>query len=138
MSEVRETLLDPQKSDSGTWKWLAALAVSVGLTTGLTSAALSQQAYIPAAPEPGTDIPKSTVRMGILPYADGSFPIIGVKKGFFTDVGIGISPAEGTKVTEEQAHSLLMRGDLDVTHGYPPNFLPTYQNSRSRKADHVP
>ncbi|MDW6026557.1 hypothetical protein SAZ10_32835 [Mesorhizobium sp. BAC0120] len=109
---------------------MAALAVSAGLMAGMTTAALSQQEYKPAAPEPGTEIPQSTVRMGILPYADGSFPIIGVKQGFFGDVGISISPAEGTKVTEEQAHSLLMRGDLDVTHGYPPNFLPTYQNSR--------
>lgn len=87
--------------------------------------------YEPLAPEAGTDIPQVEVRMGVLPYADGSFPLIGDEMGFFEDVGIDIAR---TTVTEQQAHTLLMRGDLDVTHGYAPNFLPTYQNSRAVKA----
>lgn len=131
MGDTRVTELG-RRRDTGrrARRWVAALAISATLTAGMATGAFAQQQYTPAPPEPGTEIPKSSVRMGILPYADGSFPIIGVKQGFFEDVGISISPADGTKVTEEQAHSLLMRGDLDVTHGYPPNFLPTYQNSR--------
>lgn len=121
----------PGQRQRGTWTgWMGALALSAALTTAMTASALAQAEYVPAAPEPGTEVPQANVRMGILPYADGSFPIIGVKQGFFADVGINITPPDGTTVTEEQAHSLLMRGDLDVTHGYPPNFLPTYQNSR--------
>lgn len=130
LGDNRTTSNEHGTTGYGTRSWLAALAISATLTTAMITSALGQQAYIPAEAEPGTDIPQATVRMGLLPYADGSFPIIGVKQGFFSDVGITISPEGGTTVTEEQAHSLLMRGDLDVTHGYPPNFLPTYQNSR--------
>jgi len=130
MEYIRATDLAHCSAGRKAGGWLAALAMSAVVTTTMAGTAFAQQAYVPAAAEPGTDIPQATVRMGILPYADGSFPIIGVKQGYFSDVGITISPENGTTVTEEQAHTLLMRGDLDVTHGYPPNFLPTYQNSR--------
>jgi len=108
-----------------------ALAATVSLST--ISMSFAQEAYIPGEPEPGTDIPKAEVRLGVLPYADGSFPVIAIDQGYFADVGITITPQNGTTVTEEDAHTLLMRGDLDVTHGYPPNFLPTYQNARTVK-----
>jgi len=113
----------------GARRWLGRFAMSAALTVTMVGAALSQETYKPADPEPGTDIPSATVRMGILPYANASFPVIGIKEGFFSDVGITI-PNGGVTVTEEQAHSLMVRGDIDVAHGYPPNFLPTYQNSR--------
>ncbi len=112
---------------------LAAVAVSATLSTPVVTPVLAQDAYVPAPAEPGTNIPEATIRFGLLPYADASFPIIGVKKGFFSDVGISLSPAEGLAVTEDQAHSLMVRGDIDLAHGYPPNFLPTYQTSRAVK-----
>ncbi|MGN6551926.1 MAG: hypothetical protein ACTHJ3_18800 [Pararhizobium sp.] len=106
---------------------LAALALSATFVGAATVPGHAEVAYKPAPAEAGTEIPKAEVRMGLLPYADGSFPIIGVKKGFFTDVGLTVTPV---KVTEDESHSLLVRGDIDVSHGYPPNFLPTYQNSQ--------
>lgn len=118
---------------SSTKRWLGRLAISVSVLIGASSGALAEMEYVPAPPEPGTEIPTATVRLGVLPYADGSMPIIGVKQGFFEDVGITIAPENGTVVTEDQSHSLLMRGDLDVSHNYPPNLLPTYQNSRAVK-----
>lgn len=101
--------------------------LSLALLGATAGPGFAQYAYTPAQPEPGTSIPTATVRMGLLPYADGSFPIIGVKKGFFSDVGITVNPVT---VTEDESHSLLVRGDIDVAHGYPPNFLPTYQTSQ--------
>lgn len=122
---------------TGAARLVAALAISTAMSAAMLTQAIAQQAYIPGPPEPGTEIPKSTVRLGLLPYADGSFPIIGVKKGFFSDVGITMSPPDGTTLTEESAHSLLVRGDVDITHGYPPNFLPTYQTSQAVRGDLV-
>jgi len=122
-----------RSQSTGAARFVAAMAISTAMSATALTQSYAQEAYIPGAAEPGTEIPKSTVRLGLLPYADGSFPIIGVKKGFFTDVGITMSPADGTTLTEESAHSLLVRGDVDITHGYPPNFLPTYQTSRAVK-----
>ena len=81
--------------------WLIACAavgwMGIALPFAATTPVLAQDAYVPAEPEPGTDIPKATVRAGFRPYADGSFPIIGIKQGFFSDVGIEISPADGLR-----------------------------------------
>jgi ABC-type nitrate/sulfonate/bicarbonate transport system substrate-binding protein len=112
---------------------LAALLAVTALPLLTSTPAAAQDAYVPADPEPGTDIPKATVRTGFRPYADGSFPIIGVKKGFFSDVGIEISPPEGLAVTEDTTNALLIRGDIDIVDGYPPNSLPTYQTSQAIK-----
>src|SRR5690349_3432044 len=40
----------------------------------------------------GTDIPKATVRYGLLPYGDNSMPVIGMQEGWFEDVGITVQP----------------------------------------------
>jgi ABC-type nitrate/sulfonate/bicarbonate transport system substrate-binding protein len=114
-------------------RFAGAVTIVAALATALVTPAFAADSYAAAPPEAGTNIPKATVRLGILPYADASFPIIGVKKGFFSDVGISISPADGTAVTEDQSHALLVRGDIDVAHAYPPNMLPTYQTSRNVK-----
>src|SRR6185437_16217210 len=41
-------------------------------------------------PSPGTTIPTATVRIGLEPYADTSLSVIGMRKGYFSDVGIRI------------------------------------------------
>lgn len=110
---------------------VALLAGTAGVVA--TGPAIAADAYVPAPPEPGTDIPKATVRVGFRPYADSTFPVIGIKKGFFADVGIQISPENGLAVTEDSANALLIRGDLDISPGYPPNSLPTYQTSDAIK-----
>jgi len=44
---------------------------------------------LPSIPE----IPKVTIRFSNSPYVDHSYSVIGVKKGFFEDVGITMDPA---------------------------------------------
>jgi ABC-type nitrate/sulfonate/bicarbonate transport system substrate-binding protein len=112
---------------------MAALMVAGALPLAAAAPVWAQDAYVPAEPEAGTDIPKATVRAGFRPYADGSFPIIGIKQGFFSDVGIEITPPDGLAVTEDSTNALLIRGDIDIVDGYPPNSLPTYQTSQAIK-----
>ena len=70
-------------------------SLAVGLAALLVLAAPAADAassYIPATPEPGTDIPQVTVTFGMRPYADNTFYVIGIEKGWFKDVGITMSP----------------------------------------------
>src|SRR6185437_6239253 len=112
---------------------IVGLMLAAAFVVAPVGASRAADAYVPAPAEAGTAIPEATVRVGLRPYADGSFPIIGIKKGFFSDVGIKISPPDGPAVTEDTTNSLLMRGDIDVVHGYPPNSLPTYQTTDAIK-----
>lgn len=63
----------------------------------------------------GTDIPKSTVRYGLLPYGDNSMPVIGMQKGWFDDVGINIDPQPvGSKVQDAQVVPKLVNDEIDM------------------------
>ena len=102
---------------------IVGLMLAAAFVVAPVGASRAADAYVPAPAEAGTAIPEATVRVGLRPYADGSFPIIGIK----------ISPPDGLGVTEDTTNSLLMRGDIDVVHGYPPNSLPTYQTTDAIK-----
>ena len=78
------------------WTQMKSTVASIALaaTLALTSAALADEAdrFKPAAPEPGVDIPSATIKFGMRPYADNTFYIIGMKKGWFDEVGITFDP----------------------------------------------
>ena len=77
------------------WSAVFAAAVAVGPSTVNASST-----YTPAPPEPGTEIPQVTVTFGMRPYADNTFYVIGMEKGWFKDVGITVAPAPyGLKTT---------------------------------------
>lgn len=82
-----------------------------------------------ASPEQGVEIPDSVIRLGLKPYADNSFYYIAIKKGWFKDAGIDISPAEGLTVSDQNVNALLLNGELDMSGNYPPLALPTYKTS---------
>lgn len=91
-------------------------------------------AYRPAPAEPGTDIPTATIKFGMRPYADNTFYIIGMKKGWFQDVGISFDPAPyGLKANDTNVVTLLLNGQLDIISEYCPLILPTYQSSKALK-----
>src|SRR6187455_750362 len=100
----------------GTRTWGAVAAVA-GVVVGCCLAGIAASAadlYTPAAPEPGTDIPAASVKFGMRPYADNTFYIIAMKKGWFHEVGIKILPEpEGLKVTDNNVIALLLNGQLD-------------------------
>ena len=68
------------------------------------------------------------------PYADNTFYIIAMKKGWFEEVGIKILPEpEGLKVTDNNVIALLLNGQLDMSSQYCPLLLPTYKTSNKLK-----
>ncbi|WP_129218110.1 hypothetical protein [Lichenibacterium ramalinae] len=90
--------------------------------------------YTPAPAEPGTDIPKASVKFGMRPYADNTFYVIGMKKGWFDDVGISFDPAPyGLKVNDSNVTTLLLNGQVDIISEFCPLMLPTYKDSDKLK-----
>ncbi|MBV9756849.1 MAG: hypothetical protein JO047_07330, partial [Alphaproteobacteria bacterium] len=66
---------------------LAALVTgALAIARPMPAAAAGDDLYQPAAAEPGTDIPQTGIRFGMRPYADNTFYIIAMKKGWFKDV----------------------------------------------------
>src|SRR5713226_431671 len=75
----------------------------------------STKTYALATPEAGSDIPAATVKFGMRPYADNTYFVVGMEKGWFKDVGITVDPAPyGLKTTEEQWVSLLLNHQVDM------------------------
>src|SRR5437867_4096205 len=70
---------------------LAILATSFSLSLtarGVVASSLagsSSGAWKPAAAEPGTAIPSASVAFGMRPYADNTFYVVAMKKGWFKD-----------------------------------------------------
>ena len=68
------------------------------------------------------------------PYADNTFYIIGMKKGWFQDVGITFDPAPyGLKANDSNVTTLLLNGQLDVISEFCPLMLPTYKDATKLK-----
>jgi hypothetical protein len=115
----------------------AALALAIaGLSTwSLVSGAIAQSTpFHPAEPEAGTAIPQAKVNFGMRPYADNTFYVIAMKKGWFSDVGIKIGPEElGMKINDTNGSALLLNGQVDIASQYCPLMLPTYKTSDKLK-----
>ncbi len=114
---------------------LGGLALTALLAIGGGAApARAADVYVPASAEAGTAIPAGSVKFGMRPYADNTFYIIAMKKGWFNDVGIKILPEpEGLKVTDTNVIALLLNGQLDMSAEFCPLLLPTYKSSNKLK-----
>jgi ABC-type nitrate/sulfonate/bicarbonate transport system substrate-binding protein len=109
-----------------------ALAAMLALSTAANAAAADR--FQPAAPEPGTDIPAATIKFGMRPYADNTFYIIGMKKGWFDEVGVKFEPAPyGLKANDSNVTTLLLNGQLDIISEFCPLMLPTYKDANKLK-----
>jgi len=117
------------------YAWIALLALSaVSVATATRAADHNDDMFKPAPPEPGTNIPAASVQFGMRPYADNTFYIIGMRKGWFKDVNITIEPQpEGLKVTDTNVTALLLNGQLDLISEYCPLMLPLYKTTRLLK-----
>lgn len=108
-------------------------ACASGSTSGNNNQAAAG-GYVPATPESGTTIPQVKVKFGMRPYADNTFYVIGIKKGWFKDVGITITPEpNGLKTTDDVVTSLLLNKQVDINSEYCPLLLPTYKTSKALK-----
>ena len=87
------------------------LVSALALAGAFATAAVAQDRFVAAAPEPGADIPAATVKFGMRPYADNTFYVIGMKKGWFKEVGIEFDPAPyGLKANDSDVTTLLLDG----------------------------
>ena len=112
------------------------LAVGLAAVLALAASAAERPATTtsPATPEPGTDIPQVTVKFGMRPYADNTFYVIGIEKGWFKDVGITIEPAPyGLKTTENQWVSILLNEQVDINTATCSIMLPSYKTTDQLK-----
>src|SRR5262249_13096454 len=73
----------------------------------------------PAPPSLENQNPAVTVRFGMLPFGDHTFPIIGTKKGWFQEVGINL---DYRPIKIEDAVPFLTNGSLDVV-SCPPGVI---------------
>jgi ABC-type nitrate/sulfonate/bicarbonate transport system substrate-binding protein len=64
-----------------------------------------------AAPE----IPAVTARLGLVSYPNHTWPIIGVRNGFFSDVGITLDPPDTRIIFENQSVPMLQNNELDLS-----------------------
>jgi ABC-type nitrate/sulfonate/bicarbonate transport system substrate-binding protein len=90
---------------------------SLAASTGFTASA-------------GGDIPAATVRLGIEPYGDHSTLVIGIRQGFFKDVGIDIEPqplGESTQLADVVPR--LASGSLDIVTWYGPIKVAALANT---------
>lgn len=68
-----------------------------------------------------TTIPQTTVRLGIEPFADHSIYVIGIREGYYKDVGINISPSPlGEIVQVDQVVPRFLSNSLDIIGWYGP------------------
>ena len=94
----------------------------------------STKTYALATPEAGSDIPAATVKFGMRPYADNTYFVVGMEKGWFKDVGITIDPAPyGLKTTEEQWVSLLLNHQVDMNSATCSIMLTSYKTTDQLK-----
>ena len=125
-----------QGSPPGRRSRLSRLASFAAIIVGLAAPQLAMAAdrFVPGTPEAGTDLPKATIKFGMRPYADNTFYYIGMKKGWFDEVGISFDPAPyGLKANDSNVTTLLLNGQLDIISEYCPLMLPTYKDSDKLK-----
>ena len=68
------------------------------------------------------------------PYADNTFYIIGMKKGWFDEVGIKFDPPPyGLKANDSNVTTLLLNRQLDIISEFCPLMLPTYRDATKLK-----
>ncbi len=122
------------KALAETWSGWKTFGGAALMTVALTTGAAAAGGYTPAAPEPGADIPAATIKFGMRPYADNTFYVIGMKKGWFKEVGISFDPPPyGLKANDSNVTTLLLNGQLDIISEFCPLMLPTYKDADKLK-----
>ena len=101
---------------------LAATCIGAG-----TAGAQVTKAGAGANAAAGPGIPSDTVRFAYYPCcADSSLPVVGIRQGFFKDVGISVTPTNGFQWSQSsQFVPAMQRGDFDMATGFSTAWLTT-------------
>lgn len=90
--------------------------------------------FVPAPPEPGTDLPPSSIAFSMRPAADNAFYIVTMQNGWFKDVGITIEPQpNGFKATDENAIPLLLKNQNNLGAMFGGSVIQTLRNNKKLK-----
>ena len=90
--------------------------------------------FEPAVPEPGTEIPEVDINFSMRPSADNSFYIVGIKQGWFDDVGINITPEpNGFLATNDNAIPLALNNQNNIGAMYGASVIDTLGNHNTLK-----
>jgi ABC-type nitrate/sulfonate/bicarbonate transport system substrate-binding protein len=75
--------------------------------------------------KPGTEIPQVHVDWGVAPFPDETVAVVGMKEGYFDDVGIEIGPTPtGAKIDVTANSAPLLSGQVQIASGVIEAFLP--------------
>ncbi len=90
--------------------------------------------YIPAPPEPGTDIPQDSLTFSMRAAADNAFYIVTMKNGWFSDVGLTIEPKPyGFKATDENALPLAIKNQNNIGAMFGGSVIQTLRTNKKLK-----
>lgn len=79
-------------------------------------------------------IPKVEVRIGMAPFGDQTWAIIGMKQGWFEDAGIIIDPKPyGKVIPSEQRTAVMIAGTVDIMTGHAGSLLPVLKDAPNLK-----
>jgi len=105
---------------------LPGILAACGDDEAATTTAASPAKAAGFAPSAGSDIPKATVRFGMAPFGDATFYSIGMKSGFYDDVGITVEPKPyGLDVTPDTVVQLLVKDQVDIATINGPGIIRT-------------
>jgi hypothetical protein len=105
--------------------WVGVAAATV-LAGGAAQAAVDRDASTSAASAAPT-VPTTTVKFAYYPCcADSTVPLVGIRQGFFKQVGINISPSNGFQWSQAaQFLPAMQRGEFDVATAFSTTWLNT-------------
>jgi ABC-type nitrate/sulfonate/bicarbonate transport system substrate-binding protein len=83
-------------------------------------------------PSPGTDIPKVSVAFAMWPYGDTTLGVVGIRKGWFDELGIAMPNNLETRLSA-QTQTELLNNQLQISSGYVPLTIQTYAHSPQLK-----
>lgn len=90
--------------------------------------------FIPAPPEPGTDLPQQSLTFSMRAAADNSFYIVTLKNGWFKDVGLTIEPEPyGFKATDENAIPLALKNQNNLGAMFGGSVIQTLRTNKKLK-----
>lgn len=113
---------------------LAVVACSSGSTktSGRSASGGSTNAFPTVTAPAGTSVPQATVRFGMRPVANDVIYVIGMRQGWFKNVGINIAPAPyGNKSTFNNAVPLLVNNQINIQALDPVTTISTLGNVKN-------
>lgn len=102
-------------------------------TAAATTASNAVDGFPTVTPEPGTEIPKATVKLGMRPYADNAIHYVAIKNGMYADNGIEVAPKPYGVKNNDQAIAQMLNGTVEMQAMYAPSLVPTFKTDRSLK-----